>query len=266
MRRSQLAKNAPWTRRQGRPIIVERSMPGSGEQRLGEVPEPGFAGVRCGHGRPSSAAVGTRRSASASGPGSGARRRRRVGGGSSTSRRRGRRPSVRRGRGGPDGAAVPVPWFEGDLDGGRPGRDVDVGALPAVGEDDPAGGDELDELAATGVAVGVRPADRAAGAGVDLGGGGHPAHEVLGVGEQLVEQVGRRVDLDGPVDELHAVPLRSPALAVQRLGGGLEGVEVVAPELVEERAQRWRDARGRPGRGGGWRRPGRGRVRRRAGP
>ena len=38
--------------------------------------------------------------------------------------------------------------FEGDLDGGRSGWDLDVGAFPAVGEHDPAGRDELDELAA----------------------------------------------------------------------------------------------------------------------
>ena len=101
------------------------------------------------------------------------------------------------------GAAVA--GFEGDLDGGRSGWDLDVGSFPPVGEDDAAGGDELDEVPGAGVAVGVGPADRPADLGVDFGGGGHPADEVLGVGEQLVEQIGGGVDLDGLVDELHAV-------------------------------------------------------------
>ena len=101
VRRSQLAKNAPPTRRHGRPIIVERSTPGrasSGSARSQKRASPGVGG---GHRSPSSAAVGTRSPASGSGPGSrpvGGRRR--GGRGSWPSRRRGRRPWVRRGRGG----------------------------------------------------------------------------------------------------------------------------------------------------------------------
>ena len=56
--------------RHGRPIIVERVDVGAGEERLGEVPEPGLAACRFGHGLAEVGRPGTRRSPRGSGPGS----------------------------------------------------------------------------------------------------------------------------------------------------------------------------------------------------
>ena len=66
VRRSRAAKNAPFRRRHGRPIIVER-VTRSGQQRLGQLLEPGLVrGHRLVHRQ--SAGVGTRWVANGSGP------------------------------------------------------------------------------------------------------------------------------------------------------------------------------------------------------
>jgi hypothetical protein len=95
-----------------------------------------------------------------------------------------------------------------DLNGGRSGRDLDVGSFPAVGEHDATVGDELDELARAAVAVGVGPADQASGPGIDVCRFGHPLDEQRSVSEQLVDERGRRANLDGSADEPHPVPRR----------------------------------------------------------
>ena len=114
---------------------------------------------------------------------------------------------------------------EVDLDGGGSGWDLDLGAFPPVGEHHTAAGDELDVGARARVAVGVGPADGAVGDGVEGGVVGHPVDEQLGIDEQFVELVGRRVDHKLLGDELHARFLlvvdvaRFSAVALRRANG-----------------------------------------------
>jgi uncharacterized membrane protein len=62
----------------------------------------------------------------------------------------------------------------------------------------------------------MSPADGAADPGVDLGALGHPVHEVLGIGEQLVEQFGGGIDLDGRNQLVQRFPARRGVAATRR--------------------------------------------------
>ncbi len=85
----------------------------------------------------------------------------------------------------------------------EPGRDLDVGAFPPVGEHDSPGGHEFDVLAGAGVAVGVGPAHHATGTRIQCCVVGHPLHEQRRVGQQFVQDLRRRVNLEFLDDELH---------------------------------------------------------------
>ena len=93
--------------------------------------------------------------------------------------------------------------FERDLDGRGIGRDFDVGSVPSVGEHDSARPDELDEATLAGVAVGMGPADGAAGSWVECCGWGHPSDEEVGIDEVVVHIGWSCVDVDDLLDEIH---------------------------------------------------------------
>ena len=205
VRRSHEAKNAPFQRRQGSPIIVERVTSGCPSIGSARSQNLRLAGEhRLAH-RRSSAGVGTSLRHERIGPEGRAF-------GSSAEPIEVVRPAAVVGAGGEIvETAVDEPQHGGrlggggevDLDSGRAGWDLDVGSFPAVGEHDPTCRHQLDVLARAGVAVGVGPAHDSTGTGIERGVVGHPLHEQRRVGQQLVQHLRRRVDLELLDDELH---------------------------------------------------------------
>ena len=106
----------------------------------------------------------------------------------------------------PEPGAAVVGRVQVDLDGGRAGWDADLRAFPAVAEHDPPVGYELDERAAAGVTVGVRPADDAARAWVEDGFVGHPPDELRRVGHQPIHHAWAGGDGQLLHDEPHDAP------------------------------------------------------------